>query len=242
MESHSASLSESHQEKTLAELESGLSLQTSRGQQEESDLEIAAAKSHCDEGFGQWGEWSACERIGEMHVKDFIGLDHNLQGRDKCKTVRNREMEGGERYQLDVMPCDCKDAGDLEEDLTEFPDDVISAKWNEHTDSNEAEIESREESDEENEFQQGNESEEDTDTTTFQDEDVSQLFETEENEDSSETEEWIRDESFETETNDNSGTMTSEEGGYESEEVYRNRRKRHRRTKTIEIIEKSLYL
>ena len=60
METHSASLSESNK----AKLEAVTSSQSSR---RGSDLEVDY-KSHCDEGFGEWGEWSACERIGEMIV------------------------------------------------------------------------------------------------------------------------------------------------------------------------------
>ena len=26
----------------------------------------------CDDGLGQWGEWSVCERIGEKKVKDLL--------------------------------------------------------------------------------------------------------------------------------------------------------------------------
>ena len=178
-----------------------------------------------------------------MHVKDFIGLDHNLQGRNKCKQVRHRDKE--ERYQLDVMPCDCQEAGDLEEELDEFPDDVISAKWTEHTDSNEADVDSSEvmdeESSEEYEFQNGNESEEGTDTTSEDEDDVSQIFEdNEESSESGDLQREGREVSYETEksfeTNDNSGAETSHENeGYESDEFYftRNRRKRHRRRKTI---------
>lgn len=90
--------------------------------------------------------------------------------------MRSREYQedGSERYQLDVNPCDCQDAGELEEQLDEFPDDVIRAEWKESTDSNEAE--SEEDSEEYGEFQQGNESEEETDTTTFQEEDPSSML------------------------------------------------------------------
>ena len=58
----SASLSESNQEQSLSEFEVSKS-------QQESDLQIAGDKSHCDEGFGEWSEWSACERIGEIYTR-----------------------------------------------------------------------------------------------------------------------------------------------------------------------------
>ena len=140
--------------------------------------------------------------------------------------TREHQEDGSERYQLDVNPCDCQDAGEWEEDLDEFPDDVIRAEWKEHTDSNEAESEedsveyeaksesqeevsveydefqqqgkdSEEESVEYNEFEQGKESEEDTDTTTFQEEDVSDIFEDDENEDGVVTREKYHDSSDE---------------------------------------------
>jgi len=234
MESHSASLSESNTAIDKKEAEFRSSLQSNR----ESDLEVDY-KSHCDEGFGEWGEWSVCERIG----------------RDKCKSVRTREYQedGSERYQLDVNPCDCQDAGELEEDLDEFPDDVIRAEWKEHTDSNEAqseedsvEYEAKSGSQEEDsvqydEFKQEKESEEDTDTTTFQEEDVSNIFEDDEN-DGTVTRERYHESSDEFyESNDDlSGAEQSDEDEFadESEEISfsksRNRRKKHSRIRKIQ--------
>ena len=68
MERHSASLSESNTAIDKKEA----SLQSNR---ESDNLEVDY-KSHCDEGFGEWGEWSACERIGEMI--DLVTFDGGL--------------------------------------------------------------------------------------------------------------------------------------------------------------------
>lgn len=235
MESQSASLSESNldRDKKGAEFRA-------------AGFWPSPAVPHCDEGFGEWGEWTACERIG----------------RDQCKSVRTREHQedGSERYQLDVNPCNCQDAGGSEEELDEFPDDVIRAEWKEHTDSNEAESEedsveykaeseSQEEDSASVEYNEGKESEEDTDTTTFQEEDVSDIFENDENEDRRVTREKYQESSDEFyESNDDlSGAEQSDEEGFdnENEEISysrksRNRRKKHSRisrTQTINGIE-----
>ena len=37
-----------------------------------TEMTSSNQRLQCDDGLGQWGEWSVCERIGEKKVKDLL--------------------------------------------------------------------------------------------------------------------------------------------------------------------------